>query len=148
MCDYSLHHVRSRPARTGDRLVITKFRGSLTRGLAAIDESAVAVCVLPGTELAFDSVVEHATFLRWWLPFIRRKTVGTVARFRQVNVNRPDAHHDALEFEDGAIVLLTSLRRGQRATILQLPKGGLPTKNPGHDGKGQPDQRASLVVGH
>jgi hypothetical protein len=31
------------------------------------------------------------------------------------------AHHDALEFPDGKIVLLTHLCKGQRATVLQLP---------------------------
>jgi hypothetical protein len=31
------------------------------------------------------------------------------------------AHHDALEFPDGQTVLLTYLRAGQRATVLQLP---------------------------
>ena len=30
-------------------------------------------------------------------------------------------HHDALEFPDGHIVLLTELTEGQEATVLQLP---------------------------
>jgi hypothetical protein len=30
-------------------------------------------------------------------------------------------NHDALEFPDGEIVLLTFLREGQQATVLQLP---------------------------
>jgi hypothetical protein len=30
-------------------------------------------------------------------------------------------HHDALEFPDGEIVLLTHLSEGQQATVLQLP---------------------------
>ena len=30
-------------------------------------------------------------------------------------------HHDALEFPDGQIVLLTFLKEGQQATVLQLP---------------------------
>ena len=30
-------------------------------------------------------------------------------------------HHDALEFPDGRIVLLTRLSEGQEATVLQLP---------------------------
>jgi hypothetical protein len=38
-----------------------------------------------------------------------------------VNVDNPCTHHDALEFPDGQIVLLTHLRAGQRATVLQLP---------------------------
>jgi hypothetical protein len=41
--------------------------------------------------------------------------------FRQVNKNKPMMHHDALEFPDGRIVLLTRLSEGQEATVLQLP---------------------------
>jgi len=48
MCDYSLEHVASRPARVGDKLVSTG-----TSGFAAIGQLSVAVCLLPGTELAF-----------------------------------------------------------------------------------------------
>jgi hypothetical protein len=44
-----------------------------------------------------------------------------VARFRQVNMDRPNVHHDALEFPDGQIVLVTRLCEGQHATVLQLP---------------------------
>ena len=43
------------------------------------------------------------------------------AIFRQVSPGKPVAHHDALEFPDGRIVLLTSLTQGQHATVLQLP---------------------------
>jgi hypothetical protein len=45
----------------------------------------------------------------------------TTAIFRQVNKNEPRQHHDALEFPDGRIVLLTTLSEGQEATVLQLP---------------------------
>jgi hypothetical protein len=38
-----------------------------------------------------------------------------------VNTDNPHTHHDALEFPDGQIVLLTHLRAGQQATVLQLP---------------------------
>jgi hypothetical protein len=44
-----------------------------------------------------------------------------VARFRQINKEEPRVHHDALEFPDGQIVLLTRLCVGQHATVLQLP---------------------------
>jgi hypothetical protein len=54
MCDYSLHHVASRPAKVGDKLVTTDFLKTITRGFAAVGEPDVAVCLLPGTELAFD----------------------------------------------------------------------------------------------
>ena len=43
------------------------------------------------------------------------------AIFRQINKEKVAAHHDALEFPDGQIVLLTFLREGQQATVLQLP---------------------------
>jgi hypothetical protein len=43
------------------------------------------------------------------------------AIFRQINKDRAAAHHDALEFPDGEIVLLTCLCEDQRATVLQLP---------------------------
>jgi hypothetical protein len=38
-----------------------------------------------------------------------------------VNKDNPRTHHDALEFPDGQMVLLTKLLEGQEATVLQLP---------------------------
>ena len=52
MCDFSLQSVRSRPAKVGDKLVTHDF-GTGTRGFAAADDLGLAVCVMPGTELAF-----------------------------------------------------------------------------------------------
>jgi hypothetical protein len=122
MCDYSLHSVASRPARVGDKLVTTKFPYSMTRGFAAIGEPEVAICVLPGTEIAFEEDAERRNFFARLLaaPWHGRVS-GKVARFRQINLDNPLTHHDALEFSDGKIVLLTGLRPGQRATVLQLP---------------------------
>jgi hypothetical protein len=122
MCDYSMHLVASRPARIGDRLVTTKFTNSLSRGFAAVEEPELAVCLLPGTELAFEQEVACDHPLRWLLPGMGFGKLGAaVARFRQLNVERPNVHHDALEFPDGRIVLITRLCPGQRATVLQLP---------------------------
>jgi hypothetical protein len=122
MCDYSLHDVASRPAKIEDKLVTTEFANTVTRGFASIDEPAVAVCLRPGTELVFDSEPEYSLPFTRWLPRVRScKLVSKVARFRQTNLDRRDAHHDALEFPDGTIVLLTRLCPGQRATVLQLP---------------------------
>ena len=118
MCDYSLHNVTSRPARVDDKLVSTKFSNSLTRGFAAVGEPTVAVCLLPGTEVAFEKEVEYE---RGWSLFHNRKLAEKVARFRQVNKDQPHVHHDALEFPDGRIVLLTKLCEGQHAAVLQLP---------------------------
>jgi len=118
MCDYSLHHVASRPAKVGDKLVTTKFVNTPTGGFAAVDNRNVAVCLRPGTELAFERDVECEPALGI-LP--SRKIGQRLARFRQVNVEQPCVHHDALEFPDGKIVLVTRLREGQQATVLQMP---------------------------
>jgi len=118
MCDYSIQNVRSRPARVGDKLTTRDF-GTCTRGFAAAEDVGVAVCVLPGTELAFSNAVTLADpFILGWKV---KKLDYAMAIFRQVNKNEPFKHHDALEFPDGRIVLLTRLSEGQEATVLQLP---------------------------
>jgi hypothetical protein len=117
MCDYSLHLVESRPAKVGDTLVTTKFH-AFTRGFSSVEDPNVAVCLLPGTELVFDKEVQYDTYDFWRT---RRQVAHKVARFRQINKDRREVHHDALEFPDGQIVLLTQLREGQCATVLQLP---------------------------
>jgi len=119
MCDYSLQTIRSRPAKVGDKLTTLDF-GTCTRGFAAAEDAAVAVCVSPGTELAFSNAVtlkDPRFFVRWKVERLDHAT----AIFRQVNKNEPFKHHDALEFPDGRIVLLTRLSEGQEATVLQLP---------------------------
>ena len=119
MCDYSLDFVASRPAKVGDKLISMQFSGSITRGFCAVGESEVAVCLLPGTELAFEKKVEYEPRFHLFHP--SRKTEGKVAQFRKVNNNQLHTHHDALEFPDGQVVLLTRLLPGQVATVLQLP---------------------------
>jgi hypothetical protein len=58
-----------------------------------------------------------------------RKSVGDrLARFRQIALNKAYQHHDALEFSNGAIVLVTDLTAGQRATVLQLPASPIEEK--------------------
>lgn len=119
MCDYSLHCVASRSAKVADVLITTSFPGTCTRGFASVDELGVAVCLLPGTELAFEDDIT------WRRPFFglfrKTRSCGRLARFRQVNRERGDTHHDALEFPNGEIVLVTDLHPRQRATVLQLP---------------------------
>jgi hypothetical protein len=118
MCDYSLSSIRSQPASVGDKLITRNF-GTGTRGFCTAQDTDVAVCVLPGTELAFadDVRCESTGLLPWRGKVIKHQT----AIFRQVNKERLAAHHDALEFSDGQVVLLTLLREGQQATVLQLP---------------------------
>jgi len=118
MCDYSLYSIKSRPAKVGDKLT-TSYFGTGTRGFSASEDTNVAVCLRPGTELSFaGKVTFSATGLSgWWHKVIDYKT----AIFRQINKERVATHHDALEFPDGRIVLLTFLHEGQQATVLQLP---------------------------
>lgn len=123
MCDYSLESQASRAAETGDRLVTSGFRNSTTRGFHAENKPDVAICLLPGTELAFDRPVTYQGI--WGLLYQAFHHESKTARFRQINMDNPSTHHDALELESGRIVLLNCLRQGQTATVLQLPASGM-----------------------
>jgi hypothetical protein len=139
MCDYSLHHVASRPAKIEDKLVVATFANSITRGFAAVGEPHIAVCLLPGTEVAFEENVEcQPSFGIGILP--NKKISQRLARFRQVNLDNAVTHHDALEFPDGQVILLTRLCEGQRATVLQLPAA------PRTAEKAAEQKRVSVVV--
>ena len=137
MCDYSLHHVASRPAKVKDKLFTTEFARSGTRGFAAVGEHGaklvihdgppkVAVCLLPGTELAFDDDVRYDRAIRL---FGKARVKHQVARFRQIDLTDPHVQHDALEFPNGQILKVTRLVAGQTATVLQLP---VATRQPEH----------------
>ena len=137
MCDYSLHHVASRPAKVSDKLVTTELARSSARGFAAVGERGaklvihdsppkVAVCLLPGTELAFDDNVRYD---RAFSLFGKARVKHKVARFRQIDMNDPHVQHDALEFPNGQVLKVTQLVAGQTATVLQLP---VATEHPEH----------------
>ena len=119
MCDYSLETVKTRPARVGDKVVTHRF-WSATGGFCAPEDIHLAVCLLPGTEMSFAFEVKRSGLWPWSKNIIHHKT----AIFRQVNLASLHAHHDALEFPDGEIVLLTHLMEGQEAFVLQLPVTG------------------------
>ena len=118
MCDYSLQHVKSRSAKVGETLRTRHFNSG-TIGFAAPEDANTAVCVLPGTELAFARAVSCRPrgLLGWKASTVKQ----TTAVFRQINKDNLHTHHDALEFPDGQIVLLTDLFEDQQATVLQLP---------------------------
>jgi len=116
MCDYSLHAVATRPGKAGETLITTTFRGTSTRGFASENEPEVAVCLLPGTELAFEENVKYDS--RWiWT----RRARFQVGKLGEIDRHLSDRHHDTIEFPDGSHVLVTLLCEGQRATVLQLP---------------------------
>jgi hypothetical protein len=130
MCDYSLHAQATRPAEVGETLITTTFRGTATRGFASEVDPEVAVCMLPGTELAFAGDVRYDN--RWiWTRSVRFR----VGKFGVVDPHIPHRHHDAIEFPDGNHVLVTQLCEGQRATVLQLPvvqQPAEPARAPAH----------------
>lgn len=123
MCDYSLHDVKTRPAKVGDKLTTRQFNFG-TRGFSASEDKDMAVCLLPGTELSFTDQVRR---VRSW-PWSNDLTYDQTAIFRQVNQDCPMRHHDALEFPDGQVVLLTFLEESQQATVLQLPASEVESK--------------------
>ncbi len=114
MCDFSLHAVRSRPAAVGDKLTTRLFNFGTT-GFCAPEDERMAVCLLPGTELSFEEEVRKWSGWPWKVISYR------TAVFRQIKIKVEATHHDALEFPNGKIVLLTALKEGQRATVLQMP---------------------------
>lgn len=115
MCDYSLHLVAARPAELAETIVTTEFSGTRTRGFASPSDPTTAVCLRPGTEIAFEqNAYIQGMLFRW-------PVKDRLARFRQIDLDKPTEHHDALEFANGRIVLLTELVVGLRATVLQLP---------------------------
>lgn len=140
MCDYSLHAVESRPAQVGEKLVSAGFRNSSTRGFVGQDNPRVAVCLRPGTELAFESEVQREAMI------FHRKVGDRLARFRQINPDKPYQHHDALEFSNGTIVLVTDLAAGQKATVLQLP--ATPAENRAIQPAVDPSARDEIAVTH
>ncbi len=126
MCDYSLQNAKSRPAAVGDKLVVINF-GYGTQGFAeaaTLTEdryAATAICLLPGTEIAFDEPVAYIRTIVGAFHAGYHQSGHKVARFRQINLESKLKHHDAVEFPDGEVVLLTNLQVNQTATVLQLP---------------------------
>src|SRR5271167_1074607 len=116
MCDFSLQAVQSRAAKVDDKLKVTDF-GTGTRGFAPVDGDKVAVCVLPGTEIAFDETIKTYRIF----DNDQGALSSNVGIFRQVDKDKPHTHHDALELPDGTIVKLNDLSANQTATVLQLP---------------------------
>jgi len=124
-------HVRTRDARVGDKLVTRNF-GTGTRGFADPADPDCAVCVKPGTELAFDSNIE--------LFHTDADSGHKTAIFRQVNKEHIHMHHDSLEFPNGVTSLLTYVTEGQTATVLQLPAA------PTNDAEASEQRRVEVVA--
>lgn len=100
----------------GDRVVLSHFVRTTTRGFADPKIDNCAVCLKPGTELVFDKDIRYDGI------FWTRNSKQRVARFRKVDENKYHTHHDAIELPDGKVILLTNLKAGQVAHVVQLPR--------------------------
>src|SRR5439155_11120274 len=100
-CGESVGVTRSSDAGLPSRcLASSRIEFSAHTGFAAPEDSTTAVCILPGTELAFSAEVICASFrLSGWRTISSRTAV-----FRQIDKDVPQVHHDALEFPDGMFV--------------------------------------------
>lgn len=139
MCDYSLENQISRAADVGDKLVTSSFPMTPTRGFCAENEPGVAVCLLPGTELAFEAPVRYNGLWGLMVNYVKARlgydmAEAMLARFRQVDLDNPHTHHDAVELADGRIIKLSLLHEGQRARVLQLPAVADPAHRHEHVG--------------
>ncbi len=119
MCGYSLENLVSRECVIGETLVTVKFATSMSTGLCSSSDRAVAVCLAPGTELAFDKPIEFDGF--WGLGLHSRHYGVKTARFVSLALNRGGPYRDGLELENGGIVLLNELALGHTVKVIQLP---------------------------
>ena len=102
-------------------LVTRDFR-TKTHGFASADDHGLAVCVMPGTELAFAAEVacRPLALLAYSRGGLRQSTTRRQSFDKST---RTGIGHITMRsnFPDGRTVLLTLLAEGQKATVLQLP---------------------------
>jgi hypothetical protein len=110
-------------AKIGDKLVTTR---SSTCGFAAVGKPDGAISLLPGTELAFEKDIKY--YRRFSL--LRFSRDYRSAKFQRFNIGKSRDEHDALEFPDGRIVMVSELVAGQTATVVQVPPSAQPVSPP------------------
>ena len=116
---------------------MTRFPRTTTRGFAGQEDPNVAVCLRPGTEIAFEKEAQSDGMI------FRNKVGDRLARFRQIDTDKTHQHHDALEFSNGKIVFLTNLTVGQTAIVLQLP--ATPLERPAVQEAAEPNVMAPVL---
>ena len=122
MCGYSLENKLARPALQGENLMTCQFSGSTTSGFCDAINPEMAVCISAGTEIAFLAPIRFTGF--WRIGLHSQHYGAKLARFREVTLDRGGRHRDALELENGGIILLNELEARQTVTILQIPPSG------------------------
>ena len=138
MCDYSLMHYKARDAAVDDVLTVHRFP-SASKGFISAGDTETAVCVRPGTEIAFneDIVEQKYAYMLDSEPTVHQTRVG---RFRQIDTDKTHVHHDAIELVDGKIIKLQDLKEGQNARVLQLPAA------PQNETEAKEQQRLEVVA--
>ena len=121
-----MEHVASRPAVVGDELTLTRsYGGSSSKGFFPTSEenSTTAVCLIPGTELAFAEPIKINACDSFYYESDHVVSEYSVAKFVEKGSKENDKfqYHDALELPNGRQVILQALPMGQKCTVLQLP---------------------------
>lgn len=107
MCDYSLEHYQSRPARQGERYETTRFStGSI--GFAEPGNPSVAVCMACDMRLKLEQL---PTMLRTRL----KLGASEIVAFARIEHG---LYRDGVRFDNGATVSLQELGPGVSATLL------------------------------
>ncbi len=124
MCEFSLEHVTSRPARKGELLVTFQHgsQASFIDPLTAKAPDPVAVCLQKGTQLVFDKIIEtFDVYADNRQVSSDTDHLGLLVQFDQINLDRKDVPHDILRFPSGEYMLVSELFPKQTARVLQLP---------------------------
>jgi hypothetical protein len=109
MCDYSLEMYGSRPARTFERYVTTRFpSGSI--GLAAPGDCSTAICVQYDTRLVLENISREIQGALG----IREMEEATFIRLDH------GAYRDGVRFANGRRVSLQQLSTGVGAVVTNL----------------------------
>ncbi len=117
MCDYSLEHYQSRPAKQGETFTLNRFpSGSI--GFIAKDAPSVAVCLSCDMKVRLMNLPEHVQS-RFGL------SADDLATFTQVDGG---LYRDAVRFSNGRVALLQELGPGVSATLDDALTGPLPTE--------------------
>jgi hypothetical protein len=130
MCDFSLHAAAQKPAEKGHKMKTARlaYTGGSSGGFFDADDPSVAVCLQPGTEVAFDKPPLLRRGFRAFVPSIIRRGLGEglpqMATFRKVDLSKTHTHHDALEFVGGRVVKIDDLKTGLSARVVSLPVSG------------------------
>ncbi len=119
MCDYSLEHYQSRPAKEGETFTLNRFAsGSI--GFIAKDAPSVAVCLSCDMKVRLMNLPEHVQS-RFGV------AAGDRATFTQVDGG---LYRDAVRFSNGRIALLQELGPGVTAMLDDALSAPLPKQQP------------------